>query len=232
MTIAVEVKERPILFSGPMVRAILDGMKTQTRRVVSLQPPKEIRLALVVNTFSRPDYSQALFFRGPTVESTSYGEPVKCPYGKPGDRLWVKENWRVVDNNTDSNMLIYRYEADQPNYPTRHLPDDFWSYVPNKIFEKYTGADYSSKLRPSIFMPRWASRITLEITNVRIEQVQSISERDAYLEGIPLVISNEDNYITPQSRYKDLWESINSKKYPWSSNPWVWVIEFKVVRNG
>jgi hypothetical protein len=200
--IQAEVKERPILFSGPMVRAILDGWKTQTRRVVKPQPPREAGLGLAVNTYSEPDYYQALFFRGPTVESPGMGEPVRCPYGKPDDRLWVRE--------TFATRHPYDLEEEHLTYRADYLG----------LSEGILSAGWGWK--PSIFMPRWASRITLEVTNVRVERLQDISEEDCQAEGIEEVAGSDDF----RAMYKVLWDSINGKKYPWASNPWAWVVEF------
>jgi hypothetical protein len=223
---AVEVKERPILMSGPMVKAILEERKTQTRRVIKHQPPKEAGLGLTVNTYSEPDYYQALFFRGPTVESTGMGEPVKCPYGKPGDRLWVRETFSYV---TKAKSEVYdKVRPDGCPVEMYHQAD--WQH----------DFDFPANWTPSIFMPRWASRITLEVTNVRVERLQDITEADAIAEG---VYTNEQAIeklgLPPDTKlsgscvdkYRIVWESINGKKYPWASNPWVWCISFRRIEN-
>jgi hypothetical protein len=207
-TAATEVKERPIIFSGPMVKAILDGRKSQTRRVIKLDKYSNWQVL--------PESSNgtgACVLAG-SRDLTTW---IECPYGQIGDRLWVKENALP-----DFPKAFSYYD-----WTWAEVPEEYRS--PEYVLYRADGRHEDVKMHPSIFMPRWASRITLEIVNVRVERLQEISERDAYLEGIPLVISNEDNYITPQSRYKDLWESINAKKYPWASNPWVWVVEFKKV---
>jgi hypothetical protein len=206
-TAATEVKERPVLFSGPMVKAILEGRKTQTRRVVKPQPPKEAGLGLTVNTYSEPDYYQALFFRGPTVESTGMGRPVKCPYGKPGDRLWCRETWRPQ----------HPYDLpgqEKPIYAADWTPEEF-----EQIYGKTWG------WKPSIFMPRFASRITLEVVNVRVERLQDISEADCVAEGIEDIGAGD-----LRGMFAVFWSSINDKRgYGWASNPWVWVVEFKKI---
>lgn len=179
------MKERPILFSAPMVRAILDGSKTQTRRVVKLQTPK----AASISDFC--------------VDGIRVG---RCPYGQPGDRLWVREAWADCDK-------LVRYYATDDVHPLR-------------------------KKRPSIHMPRWASRITLEVTGVRVERLQDISEGDCIDEGIGQVVQERlpkfevrGEYdaidIEPVEEYRDLWESINGPD-SWGANPWVWVVKFKV----
>lgn len=194
------VKEHPILFSGGMVKAILERRKTQTRRVVKGKPgPMDIRLV-----DGDDDTKGREIYLGGGVWGS-----LKCPYGKPGDRLWVKETWRTV--KTDEVETLY-FKADE---------------------EYHEGAGWKSPR----FMPRWASRINLEITDVRVERVQDISASDVLAEGV------EDHYPGSQDsigegdwksclvmQYEELWDSINGKKYPWKSNPWVWVVSFKVIK--
>jgi len=188
------MKERPIIFSSEMVRAILNGSKQMTRRVIKPQP----------------EYDQcSLSMRW--KELSLYGREIieQCPCGQTGQRLWVRETWAYP--------LDYNTPDLQPNK--------------NEIFLKAASdiLAQGNKWRPSIFMPRWASRITLEIREVGVERLQEITEEDAKAEGV----------ITPKQRgswkswvwaYKDLWNSLNAKRgYGWFTNPWVWVIEFKVV---
>lgn len=185
-----DVKERPILFSGPMVRAILEGRKTQTRRVKKPQP---IDLGVI----------------------HIVGQ-IKCPYGQPGDRLWVRETF--CPDWCDE--VIYR--ADDPT--GRAARDAGYSHEP--------------KWKPSIFMPRWASRIDLEVVGIRAERLQEISEDDALAEGCepgggacsgPMDPVEYDGY-TASDEFAALWDSINAKRgHSWESNPWVWVVEFKRV---
>lgn len=196
------MKERPILFSGEMVRAILDGRKTMTRRVVKPQPEQD---------------TDCPYHIGTGIERKAR----TCPYGKLGDRLWVRETWRGKEWGYDRpREVIYRASDDcygNPRETTTH-PDVKWT--------------------PSIYMPRWASRITLEITNVRIERLQDISEEDADFEGISSSFGNWKNYTdqsvvcqTSKASFRTLWESINGP-VSWGINPWVWVVEFKRVLNG
>ena len=161
--------ERPILFSAPMVRAILDGNKTQTRRVVKL----------------KPDYMET-FLRLPNKVAC-------CPYGQPGGRLWVRETFEDCESALHS-CVLYRADGGTPG----------------------------TKWTPSIHMPRWASRITLEITGVRVERLQDISEEDAISEGTPFPCGG---WV---GGYQKLWESIHGPG-SWDLNPWVWVVEFKRV---
>lgn len=185
------MKERPILFSGPMVRAILDGRKTQTRRIIK-----------------NPD-----FYGCPTGDCPHWNQKEcdaamakSCPYGKPGDRLWVKETFVApVDGKP-----VYRASIPYGNLDCHFKP---W--------------------RPSIFMPRKASRITLEITSIRVERLNDISEEDAKAEGAEIQKETPGGWVICGPRigsyregYRWLWEQINGAD-SWDANPWVWVIEFK-----
>ncbi len=193
------MKELPIRFSGPMVKAILDGSKTQTRRVV-----KQDR--------------DGLLDCKPTPAWDAFWQCVACPYGKPGDRLWVRETFGIDDE--DGTVL---YFAD---------PDTAQNAEHARICE-----DRYPRRRPSIHMPRWASRILLEITDVRVERVQDISEADAQAEGIEYserfegyCIGMAEHYHShdPRLSYASLWESINGPD-SWAANPWVWVVEFRRI---
>jgi len=191
------MKERPILFSGPMVQAILDGQKTQTRRVVT---NKEF-LSWIGVGFSDE------FIKLP---ENHWSE--KCPYGQPGDRLWVRETWAEKDEG-----VAYRATP----------PKACWG---------------NTKWKPSIFMPRWASRITLEITDVRVERLKDMTADDALCEGISREIrtrmgwaseeSEESfNFFESRHTFSLLWNSINEKRgYGWDTNPFVWVIEFRMIQ--
>jgi hypothetical protein len=205
------MRERPILFSAPMVRALLAGTKTQTRRVVKPQPWASCVIEEGMDGETPFVYS-ALSGHGPGYDVEETRKPCRCPYGQPGDRLWVRETWRVCGGRE------YEYQQDrsQVMYRSTHQEDGFplgWeSYV----------------WRPSIFMPRWASRITLEVTGVRVERLQDISEADCAKEGAPFSYSGFAPEDAPDWRgwYRDLWESINGPG-SWDANPWVWVVEFK-----
>lgn len=197
------MKERPILFSAPMVRAILNGSKTQTRRVVK----PEFRVLHAIY----PDASistNRIFEKG--------DGRIHCPYGQPGDRLWVRETFTVSSCGT----AVYRADA-------RDQRGDRWHSIepgdPNK----------EVLWKPSIFCKREHSRITLEVTGVRVERLQEIDWIDAKREGVRL----EDCEIGPApdfnidyvGGYQRLWESINGTG-SWDANPWVWVVEFKRIR--
>ena len=188
--------EHPILFSSPMVHAILAGNKTQTRRVVKL--PHNTPLGRwEPTTVGGPNGGKT--HKGETVLEcaaiwhTRTGDCV-CARYEVGDRLWVRETFRYIGGSD----AAYAADGDR----------DDWKWT------------------PSIFMPRWASRITLEVTGVRVERLQSISEADAIAEGI----ERPNNPVwCAVDEYQHLWDQINAKRAPWASNPWVWVIEFKRV---
>lgn len=192
------MKERPILFSGEMVRAILDGGKTQTRRIVKQQPtPDELAEGVRFTESGWLLYGRE--FRGHTI---------RCPFGQPGDRLWVRETFQL---RTIGSGVYARYQADGSDRLV--FPPETWNGIPD-----------DSAWRPSIHMPRWASRITLEVLNVRVERLWSISRGDAMAEGCPH--RNMMAGTSPVVWFSELWESINGQA-SWSINPWVWVIEFK-----
>lgn len=233
--------ERPILFSAPMVRAILAGTKTQTRRIVKGAPDDwapigpEVFSPIVVDRHGDEQ---------PGPDAYGAGNPdgdcwIRCPYGQPGDRLWVRETWRVGEKHDST--------------PPRGLPpqsmtvlyaaggsaahgSDGWRF--DEEWPGDTIVPWAGKLRTSMFMPRWASRITLDITAVRVERLQDISARDIVSEGAIERAHNDQFGHNPVSRfdgkvYLDLrslwragWESINGLD-SWAANPWVWVVEFK-----
>lgn len=186
------MRERPILFSGPMVRAIIDGRKTVTRRVVKPQPD-------FLGSMTDPNTP----FK--TLGAGLHGQIV-CPYGQPGDRLWVRETFAVYG---DEKMAAIHYRADRPHH----------------VGQKGMG------YKPSIHMPRWASRILLEITAVRVERLQDISQEQAMAEGVlscESALDPDGNGYSPYELFSALWVSINGHD-SWHANPWVWVVEFKRV---
>ena len=197
------MNEHPILFSGLMVRAIRDGRKTQMRRVVKLTE-KQRR---AINAQSREDYREQ-----PAVLKYS-------PYGLPGDLLWVRETWQQTrPRRRDGERFILRT-------PGKGLGDVHYAADAER--------DEPPKWRPSIHMPRWASRITLEVTEVRVERVQEISAEDAIAEGFTEgdVPSHRD--WVPQRLFSRCWDSINEKRgYGWDANPWVWVVTFRRKEGG
>ena len=205
------MRERPILFSAPMVRAILAGTKTQTRRVV-----KERHIDAA-----------------PPVHFLQYLRE-NCPYGQPGDRLWVRETWQgpLIDEELEEEF------SQSPDYFKKPA---FCAYRATDTLDAINADGEELGWRPSIHMPRWASRILLEITAIRVERLHEISEADAQAEGVERVVvgSGWRRYCDPDSEevgvppcgdarrsFRSLWKYINGAE-SWSANPWVWVVEFK-----
>jgi len=234
ITATQTVIEKPILFSGPMINAILEGRKSQTRRVINPQPIIDDSL-LEGGTSSEYGVHVGerrrnhLIWTGKRGCHTTFGQGLKwmaerSPYGGVSDRLWVRETFGYADES-DGKQVVYRADSGPVHEAT-------------------------TKWKPSIFMPRWASRLTLEIVSVRVERLKDISEEDAIAEAIEgrwhpkdpkcwtwkdygrSVRFNEDIFhygsaVTPISTFESLWNSINGKKHPWNSNPFVWAITFR-----
>ena len=212
-------RERPILYTGEMVRAVIANQKTKTRRVMKPQPPAPGAQWSESDKGFRLDGSRLLLLRA-------------CPYGVPGDRLWVRETWQALD--------IGDYT------PTKRPTSE----VRYKATDKLADSDKDVRgypWRPSIFMPHWASRITLELTSVRVERVQDISEEDAIAEGVGSGFQCNGGWPdyqhirngvcdltqdTAKMSYASLWDSINGKRpgCEWADNPWVWVLAFRMVQ--
>lgn len=205
--------ERPIIMRDWEVRAILAGQKTMIRRAVRIPPRK---LCPVSAQFSSVKNGVAMFICG------TDGALVRCQLGQPGDRLWVRKTWNARPvSEVDSGM----YEAWAPYKAIpKQQPSNAWVY-----FE--ADGDEEGPWRPSIHMPRWASRLTLEITSVRVERLQDISGMDAKREGVsvPAHLPHDGADLDYARReYRRLWQSINGPG-SWDANPWVWVVEFKRV---
>lgn len=220
-------RARPILFSGPMVKAILAGRKTQTRRAVK-------------GEFRQYEEGWSLDGNAPRLLREDW-----CPYGAPADRLWVRETWGYRGSHWCSNTPQWsdhtiEYLADgskreirRPNTDRSGIPkqrcrckgegDEF-----DRHMEHSEELDrYWASWRPSIFLPRWASRITLEITDVRVERLQDISHADAMAEGFDYGVHGTDD--EPRAQFGSLWEKLNGKREGcgWHSNPWLWVLSFR-----
>lgn len=224
------MKERPILFSGPMVRAILEGRKTMTRRVCKPQPHS------VGDQFSTTQH-KALMIRRPGEDAW---KEIPCPYGKPGDLLWVRESFAYPAGGAppDPSKVVFAADGSWVSQGVVPAADNYVVY-------------------PSIHMPRWASRLTLRVKAVRVERLQDIGEQDAIAEGVAPIDSRIHSGVDPNQRkiaviadsppawmtdardegpyvrtareeFMKLWDSINAK-HPWDSNPWVWAVEFEVV---
>lgn len=221
MVIMNNPKEHPILFAATSVRKIINLSKTQTRRVINPQPEKCYVNGWGIGRSNHPD--EWCSWYGSEYENYKrWSEKAinNCPYGKNGDLLWVKEQ---------SFLKSYGYDWFDIAYPAN---DSIIVYKRNPITQ--SNPYKVIKNLQQIFMPRWASRITLEINSVRVEPLQDISENDCCLElGVPMKWNGEGTepyHRNMQTAFSTLWDSINAKRgYPFENNPWVWAIEFKLV---
>jgi hypothetical protein len=235
------MSEKPILFSGEMVRAILAGHKTQTRRIVKPQPHPDFPISCINCEW----YSPIIIRDGreePAPEVFGFASEDKgwkCPYGAPDARLWVRETFQFVHANSDGQRSTFNSA----------LPFTQHDYQWIEYAATPRDNEPPPKWKPSIFMPRWASRITIKITGIRVERLQDISADDARAEGISdsriyltephTILDRKYNLptgdIPPADKiaignYRGLWEAINGKS-SWDANPWVWIIVFKQVFN-
>jgi hypothetical protein len=211
-------KERPILFSGPMINALLNGTKTQTRRIIKPQPPSTHRI-----WNSHGDDELVFFTDHPTQGEKGNVLHWVCPYGAPGDRLWVRETWRTIARFDDWSPKQIEEGAHNAAVPADWIQVEY----ADRMRKNWAVHDPNQpgRLRPSIHMPRWASRITLEVVSVRVEQIQSIREEDAIAEGI---CNHPDDPHPARDYFMDLWDSINAKRgHGWESNPFVWCVAFR-----
>lgn len=204
------MKERGMIFNGEMVRAILDGRKTQTRRIMKNQPAGDYpeTPALIRNV------GTGFQWHGLYGESSIFN----CPLGSIGERIWVRETFRVHSRATDVATLVYRASVRNSWTEQTHR-------VPVAVCNKPATPE---KWTPSIHMPRWASRILLEITDVRVERLRDLSEEDAKSEGIIPSAGGVLPGWEYRINFRDLWMDIYGTDN-WEANPWVWVIEFKRV---
>lgn len=226
------MKERPIIFSAPMVRALLAGTKAQTRRILKPQPWRDV--VAVRDVAPAGDAMNS----GSWCSWTAGGDISahvkfwwRCPYGAPGDRLWVKETWAVETEHGVGDPYRWVHYRSTPHHGIRVWPSVadvtylHESATPERVAEHVAGIHWKS----SRFMPRWASRITLEITDVRVQRLQEISEEDARAEGVtdswPEI---ECNGARPYAQgFAYLWDEINGKRAPWKSNQWVFALTFR-----
>jgi hypothetical protein len=231
-----ETKSRPIIFSSEMVRAILDGRKTQTRRIVNPQPPVSGRIVVgpyspvIEDKYGNIEAGPSVF--GAYDMDNEWG--MKCPYGAPGDRLWVRETWQHVYRRHDGQCF-------------NSMPDAACTHSYEYLATVKDG-QHPPRWRSPIRMPREASRITLEITAVRVERLQEITIEDVVKEGLPRGIYShakkafhacddgmdcqlpDGRVFYFEAAFRELWDSINCKKSSdacWECNPWVWVLEFR-----
>ncbi|EAB1468735.1 hypothetical protein AB4T27_003319 [Salmonella enterica] len=243
------MKERGMIFNREMVRSIIDGRKTQTRRIMAIQPEhSELGLRRVIDSKNGRDNGKYFWSQSGACGLKMRSKMFGCPYGEVGDRIWVRETWSDV--NLDGAPAV-AYRADDEVYDLMEdesLLDEggSFNYQDPRVC-KYQFAAWHSDLisgiegnwRPSIHMPRWASRILLEITDVRVERLNAISQEDAQAEGMELTgwrptYSDPDSggeVCTPYDNFAQLWSSIYGEE-SWQGNPWVWVIEFKRIEGG
>jgi hypothetical protein len=233
---------KPIIFSTPMVQAILDGRKTQTRRVIN-SPGNHPHLDRLLCDWGLSDIPKlwiedhSLWHPWPrkpvkgdwiwTLQSDvddTFDHVFKCPYGQKSSTLWVREAWKAVELPNGNDGIRYKADNTFLSIPNRRDVAELW-------LKYWNGGEL---WRPSIHMPRWAARLFLEITDVRVERVQDISEEDAIAEGVEAWhsdIPQIEKYNRSGGSYRNgfhkLWDSINAKRgYSWAVNPWCWVIKF------
>lgn len=240
-------KERPIIFSGPMVQAILAGQKTQTRRLVKLPPWAWLLGADLDRAFPDKAWTVTPCLQVPCSNGTT--QRLRNPWGFPNatwgergevvpvpTRLWVRETWGDADcfyqGHGNDNPGVVAYRADRSAIQFKALTPR-----PVPAYDRSTWNWGSIKWRPSIHMPRWASRLTLAVTDVRAQRLQEISEEDARAEGVleayerRLYPSRLAARVTSFRRgFEKAWDQLNGKRAPWSTNPWVWAVSFRRLR--
>ena len=239
------MKERPILFKEEMVRAILEGRKTQTRRLNGLAKINENPDMWRFDGFVGIDNIYAVFCSGYDTLK------IKCPFGMPGDKLWVKETFRLGAWREDGRMALdYKASPEIKRTPWITIPEEndidgnlfnsIWMKACEELEQKNIKADENGhyswepgksplKWKPSIFMPRWASRINPDVIDIRMERLQDINALDITCEGVEI---QKDWFAEhAMEAFKSLWDLINEKSgYGWDRNPWVWVVEFRRVK--
>lgn len=212
------MKERGIIFAGESVRAIISGRKTQTRRIV--KPRHDFYMGEREGGSSWPYFEPYVYADPEPIE-------VPCPYGVPGDRLCVKETWRPSWHDDIRACVEYRADGAKIKPTIRDEGVGF------HFFGECDASEPTDRWRSSMFMPRWASRLTLEVVAVRVERLQEITEADAIAEGCEgHPVDGHAGYPiggSPVDEYRDGWNSINGKRAPWASNPWVWAVTFRML---
>lgn len=219
------MKERPIIFNDEMVRAILAGRKTMTRRPMKVQPESpNFGLSFITESNRKSDEGKYFWSISDACGLKIRSNPFPCPFGAVGDRLWVREAFQGPLFDEDQ---VQEYWEDNSRFEN----PEFCEYRADGNHEpEYFDADDNLRhgWRPSIHMPRWASRITLEITDIRVERLQDITEGDARSEGVTL---SNPRILSHRDEFRQLWGDIYGCD-GWRSNPWVWVIAFKRVDTG
>ena len=207
--------ERGMIFNAEMVRAILDGRKTQTRRPIKWKQTRFTEIG------EREDGSKWPWSED-AEHACDFWHP--CPFGAVGDRIWVRETWQAIHDYCDENGHVdeRRYARSIP----RHR-GNYWHPVYEEAWGNESREDREFPWRPSIHMPRWASRILLEITDVRVERLRSMSQDDARAEGVIAASGPMEAGLA----FRELWDSIYGEE-SWKANPWVWVISFERVEGG
>lgn len=220
---------RPILFSGPMIRALLAGRKTQTRRILNPQP-KRIRKWDWKIGYDQVDEMWVQGVYDMFAHRLLIARRWRCPYGKTGDKLWVRETW-APEPGFEYKEEIPRYEGGGIDRIVYRADETDGRGEPDGI-----GLNHGvKKWRPSIYMPRWGSRITLAVTRICVERLHDITEADARAEGMPPAWLDESgkrvnaqNPPTFRQGFARGWDEINRKRAPWKSNPWLWVVNFDI----
>ncbi|WP_455852726.1 hypothetical protein [Pantoea endophytica] len=223
------MRERGIIFNAEMVRAVLEGRKTQTRRIMKNQPMPHptregdfwFRCNKALSMINVSDFTPR---NGPLPDAHEYFS-MCCPFGAVGDRLWVRETWMpdAPRDGTWGDVEFYGCKGS----PLSMIPERYRK--PEHCIHRasWEGSEMVG-WTPSIHMPRWASRITLEITGVRVERLASISPDDARAEGYPVERDADGGHLDPWLWFRDLWDGIYPE-HSFKANPWVWVVEFKRV---
>ncbi|HAU4280036.1 TPA: hypothetical protein F6T95_13455 [Proteus mirabilis] len=232
----MNMKERGIIFNAEMVRAILDGRKTQTRRIMKPQPktnengdiwwPSNICQSMInIKEMMQDNEGVWAGIAG-----------ISCPHGGVGDHLWVRETWSVVSHEFDDDGLMIDYVPDRPTKAVHEMPYGHGYFTGHVIYSAdgdFTWGDDDGCIdgrscwKPSIHMPRWASRITLEITDVRVERLKDAGDTEFKAEGYPLERELTGGSMDPFCWFRNLWDSVSPTNFKYADNPWVWVIEFK-----
>ena len=241
-----QISERPILFSAPMVRAILEGRKTVTRREIKPRM-RSADTQFELHQQTDGSWQPMHTFDESCMDHQGTEHPIVCPYGKPGDRLWVRETWGVISHDFDEHGNMIDWEPDRPASPIREMRFGQGYYSGHVIYradgeaawagDDDGGGDDRSAWKPSIHMPRVASRILLEITDVRVERLQEITPEQVTAEGVSTrgeamwggqwwVDAPQQAIEDALKDFADLWTSTGGD---WDATPWVWVVEFKRV---